>query len=838
MPTPYDDCLNEAVLHDLIDEKQRDQFQKAFNDAKLEAERMGKSVGEQTNWASAQAVKQMMNEVGKKKVDVAQKIMKIDAAIESVKKTQVQKMPEWIAKIVGETNAIYRGVETLLGERIRGWGSDLSITQQREAARGVLFSHINSLMEAIRTKNLGLTRDRVAPKEMMRAYLDGHSDVAGAKENAGGYLKAKELALNMLEEQGVKVNRIEKHAPQDFNSGKLHDMGKEAFVESMMSDWKAGTFKLRDWSSPEGAYFQPGKDDARVLEMLGGTDKKPGMYKTITTNGNAAIQPGVRRGETMTDRYNKRRVIDWKDADAYFHFLDKYGHGSENLGEILIREMNGFADDIGTVRVLGDDAQRTVDTILDWAKREGNLSSGQIKALEKTWFHSSGEANQVANVTMANAAKTTRLWLTSVQLPNAMLGAAPDFAFAKSISTFNGLNTSRMISDYLRSGVDVRKARQQGLIVQADRGFLHDHAGEQFTLSGPAKYAGMAAEFVMKGTGLDGHTTRLRTMVGREFLATMADIADKGWADLPALNRRFLERYGIDGKDWELLRTHAMSGERLFMDPALMAREQTGRARDAAMKMLGAVDAESGIAINESSTATRAMWLGKTHPGDFGGELLRSFQYKGFATSVMLKSGWRMVDSMFDSSGMTPRGRYIAGLVIEATVLGAFSLQLKNIATGKDPESMDTVSFWGKAAAQGGAGGMLGDYVKTMWQTRSLSDTSRMLTPTAGLMADAYALTTGNLGQMYEGEKTNAGREAARFAKKYAMPRLWMTNLAVDRMVWDTLQRVADPDAAGSFQRQRQKLHKDTGQSYFSAPGSDFSDMRAPDAGAAFRARQ
>src|SRR6185369_15940142 len=103
---------------------------------------------------------------------------------------------------------------------------------------------------------------------------------------------------------------------------------------------------------------------------------------------------------------------------------------------------------------------------------------------------------------------------------------------------------------------------------------------------------------------------------------------------------------------------------------ASIALSEGGAPRTAAMKLLGAIDAESARGMNEGSLATRAMMLGKTQPGDFTGEFLRSLQYKGFSASVMLKSGWRMIDNLFGGAGVMPRGRYVAALAIEATVLG------------------------------------------------------------------------------------------------------------------------------------------------------------------------
>jgi hypothetical protein len=420
------------------------------------------------------------------------------------------------------------------------------------------------------------------------------------------------------------------------------------------------------------------------------------------------------------------------------------------------------------------------------------------------------------------------MWLSSTQLHSAALGSLPDYAFMKSVASFNGLDPVRMMGEYLKGTINPRQARQMGLLVQDGIRGMRDHAGEQFTGSGMVRIVGGAAEMVMRGTGLDAHTQAGRTAIGKEFLATLADVADKNWTDLPALNRNFLERYAINAKEWDLLRTKGMEGERLFLDPLPLTRE-AGASRSAGMKLLGAIDAESARGMNEGSLATRAMLLGTTKPGDFTGEFLRALQYKGFSASVMLKSGWRMVDNLFGEAGVMPRGRYVAALAIEATVLGALSLQLKNLASGKDLESMETVNFWAKAGAQGGAGGMLGDFVKTMWQTRGSEDIGRMVTPTAGLLVDTYALTTGNAAQWWDAKNTNFEREAVRYGKKYLLPRFWMTNLAVDRMGWDTLQRAADPEASRAFQRLQQQLQKNTGQHYFSPPGSDLGNMRAPE---------
>ena len=52
-----------------------------------------------------------------------------------------------------------------------------------------------------------------------------------------------------------------------------------------------------------------------------------------------------------------------------------------------------------------------------------------------------------------------------------------------------------------------------------------------------------------------------------------------------------------------------------------------------------------------------------------------------------------------------------------------------------------------------------------------------------------------------------------------AAGRLWYTRLATDRLLWDTLQRMADPDAAGAFSRIEQRVRKESGTQYWWRPG-------------------
>jgi hypothetical protein len=413
-----------------------------------------------------------------------------------------------------------------------------------------------------------------------------------------------------------------------------------------------------------------------------------------------------------------------------------------------------------------------------------------------------------------------------------------------------------------------RKGMQMGLVtdiaIQGNReNFEKNLASQlgQFTgqgweaaTSGVHRVAGQAAEVVMRGTLLDHHTTALRASVGHTALADLANMAGQSFENLDPAVGRFLQRYGIAAKQWDILRTKALPGEGLFMDPGWLAGPMSGSSqaeKNAAIKLLGAVNFETrNYAVPEGNVATRAFWLGETRPGTYGGEALRSAQFLGFGTAVTMQHGFRAIEQIMGQHGGMFRGSYLAALVVSGTILGALSLQMRALATGKDLRNMNPWSddpkhvadFWLEAAVAGGALGMVGDQAKKMLQSKSRADASRLLTPTGGLAYDVATLGFGNISQAWSGEKTNFGREAVQVARKDLLPRLWYTNWAFDRLIWDTAQRFADPDAGQSIQRQRERAQKDAGQDFWLAPGSfDLNRMelnvRPPNLGTAVGAR-
>lgn len=85
------------------------------------------------------------------------------------------------------------------------------------------------------------------------------------------------------------------------------------------------------------------------------------------------------------------------------------------------------------------------------------------------------------------------------------------------------------------------------------------------------------------------------------------------------------------------------------------------------------------------------------------------------------------------------------------------------------------------------------------------------------------------------GKKTNAGREMVKFIQQ-ATPgqSLWFLRMAWERMLFDQLQYLVDPEAHQAFARRMQMRKTDYKQDYYWRPG-EATPRRAPDMGAMTR---
>jgi hypothetical protein len=185
------------------------------------------------------------------------------------------------------------------------------------------------------------------------------------------------------------------------------------------------------------------------------------------------------------------------------------------------------------------------------------------------------------------------------------------------------------------------------------------------------------------------------------------------------------------------------------------------------------------------------------------------------------------------TKGAGSAAAYSASLMVGMTVLGALTMQLKDLVSGKDPRDMTTGKAWAAAAAQGGGLGIYGDMLYTGLGGNSRggqANWTNLAGPVASTAGDLLNVTLGNAGQAIQGKDTKAGAELLRFAKQNTpLINLWYLRSAIDHMVMHDMQENLSP---GYLSHMRGQARRDWGQDYWWAPGEGVPS-RAPDLGAA-----
>jgi len=823
------DCLRKAVADGKLSAEGFETYERYLTDAERRAEQSGLSGPSAYTFAATEAAKEMADRARSVKSQVATGIVAIDRAWEQAGGHSVNRF--W-------------GMLAVLGENVRGGGVSSSIVARHRAVYATLQSFTAEFLDGLQSKAAGLVRDRALPVQTVRALYGVDTGDQASMNAAKTWAAATDHALGMLRRAGVPIGQLEDwRLPQRFDPLAVRALNPDGFRDLMADWWQRGRLRLRDWEGEGKAYLMPGRDDDRVREIL---DR---AYTNITTDGTGALEPGALRTATLADKYGRRRAFEWADAEAWHDFNRTMGVTDDGIGELMIGHMNQMSRDIAVAQVLGPDPDRAAKILLEMYAKEGG-SKFTTRMLANVFEQAAGHASTPVSERMALAGQGIRSGLASAQLGGAVLSATTDFQFTRATASWNGLEMTQIGAEYVKGLNPANKAHRieamrSGLILDVGLSRLGDAMRDNMTdvwtrrgsgtsvdtaISGFASITGRAAEFIMRAQGLSIHTQAMRDGFGMIMQGHFADVAGNAFDKLSAIDRRTLGRYGITADDWELLRTKTLdrrSNGVAFMDPARLAREGTPQEQEAALKMIGAIAAEQRFAVPEGNAVTRALVLGATRPGTVEGEFLRAaWQYKGFPLAVTIMHGFRMMDTLADANGQWFRGSYAAGMMVMLTSLGALTLQLKNIAGGKDPEPMDTAKFWARAAAQGGVGGIVTDMAKQGFAAQSATDVARLLSPTAGFAWDLQQLTLGQLGQRFDGKEPKFSRDAVNFAGKYT-PDVWYTRLAMDRLVWDTLQKAADPDAAGTFARIEERARKDQNTRFWWRPGS--TSPRAPD---------
>jgi hypothetical protein len=479
--------------------------------------------------------------------------------------------------------------------------------------------------------------------------------------------------------------------------------------------------------------------------------------------------------------------------------------------------------------------------------------------------------------------------LSSAQLGSAFISSFSDLWTQKVTRTFNGLPSVGMVREIfslMRPGNAEDRAFGVKLGLGAEAWVTRALGVSRFQEITGSGLSAKISDTVFRASLLSSWTDAGRKAFGMEFLSYIGENTGKTFAQLPEALRNSMTRYGLTESHWNVIQQADVinrDGARYldlksitmlagkekgaveaFAEAAQLAAAQervqgnvttrgSGKAalgvrlieqgkkaqatynkieliRDASYKLHEMILSETDFAVPSPDALVRAIATQGQKRGSIMGELARSLAlYKQFPITMI---STHLARGAFTLDGLD-KGKYLAELLIGLTIMGGISLQAREVIKGKDPRPMDTPEFWGAAFLQGGGAGIFGDLFFSDVNRYGGGMIETLAGPVGGLIDDSTRLTMGNLHQFIQGKETKFASEAVNFAHRYTPgSNAWYSRLAMERLIWDRLREMADPNSSQSFRRTMQNARRDYGQEFWWKPGAPMPE-RAPDLGSA-----
>lgn len=552
----------------------------------------------------------------------------------------------------------------------------------------------------------------------------------------------------------------------------------------------------------------------------------------------------------------------FRDADAWAAYNDAFG--SADPFRSVVSHLEGMARDIALMRVLGPNpqaglehaiqvGQRQLSKDFDGRRTAAGTDAAQLVKVAQDQQRAEGRLNRrVAHARAMLGAVTgsnnvpadqasaaflagTRQILTGAQLGSAILSSPTDLWTMKMAAQSVGMNGRSVWTRHaqlLASSATRETAAQMGYAADtlADAGSASArYMGEVWS----PEITSRITNAVLRASGLSFWTDCARQAWQMEFSGFLASQAHLDFAGLPKPMRELFTRRGITAGDWDKLRDPASlftapNGSK-FLSPLIFA--QTSRlprseAEGLSARLGAIIEQEMEFAVPSVTLEGRTAWLGDAKPGTFAGELLRSgLMYKSFGLSVTLN----VIRRAMAQQDITSRAVFVASMIAGLTVFGAVSVQLKDLAKGRDPRPMNTAAFWGQALMQGGGFGIFGDFLGSETSRTGGGMAETLTGPVVGLGADLTRAVMSNAARVAEGKDPMLGRDLVNLGRRYTPgASLWQTRLAMDRLVWDQLQWLLDPEAKQAWARAEKNRAKIGRNGSWWEPG-EAAPERAPD---------
>lgn len=718
------------------------------------------------------------------KIEIAQS--KRDAINKAIKSQKLNEMAESHPKGYGA------GLLALIHRDATGLSKYTNVEKLSQTLANRYHAQVADMLSKFRTRKLGLTQDVEGLQNFVRALFGEQVD-GEISQLAKQYKALLDEMVDNFNKAGGSLRKLDSyHLPQSHN--------RRLVTAADDDEWINFVMPLLDRSKMVDIY-------GRVLTDAELVDALKFSKKTIETEGLNKIpdlEPLPRGiGKKLAKKHSEKRFLHFKDAEGWLTYHSKFG--ANDIFASINNHIEIMSHDTAMMQMFGPNPSEMFDTLLRQAQKNGVSDSMQVKA-RRRWDTVTGAVNDKGSEAFADAAQGMRNWISASLLPKAIISAMSDTSFSALTSVYNGISVPFMKQIALMSSEEMQTfATKLGLGADSWTGMAvsANRLGETYGVGWSAK----VSEAVMRGQGMSVWTQSGRHAFGMELLGAMADHAGKTFDDLPERFRKALERYDINGDDWNKFRRTKKQVYKGIKYLDLKLDEGGKFSRMALTEMDYAVPSPGVIERSYQTMGLKA--------GTVEGEVTRSLmQFKSFPITMLTTHFMRMVHQ----NGLQNQIAYGSALVLSTTMMGALAMMGKDIAAGREPRMPgDDVNsqgkFWAAALTQGGGLGILGDLFFSDVNRFGGGPIQSMIGPSASMIDDVFKLTVGNVQELIAGDDMKLSQEIGDFVNRYTPDLIWtkpITDGIVDQAVlW------ADPKAQQRFNRQMRKRKREYDQEYW-----------------------
>lgn len=818
-------ALNAAEIKGIEDRISRHMRQNAIKDPNGA---LSMSPEQRLNDAATSAAKELVYEAQKKKQRVAQTILAHDRI-----QRHLEQFPD-----------MFDGLDRMIAFHADGKANTLSVESRARAIERDALRQMLDTLEATNPKFFGLLEN---PEGVQMLVKELHGQKTGDVDAAQGAKVFHEIAARLRE----RFNRSGGDVGQLDDWGMPHHHSQAQVAKAGRQQWATDVLPLLDrkrYVNEDGTRMT----DAEVGDFLGHA------WASIATGGVNKLEPGRGgMGSGMrANRGNESRQVHFKDGEAYIQYQQKYGERS--LYEVLTGHIAGVSKDIALVETFGPNPDLAYSLFRDRALKEQTLTDprkvGRLHkraiSSENLYNYVSGRTLPVASQWLADTFDTLRSWLTASRLGSAVITSFSDDATMYLSAHVNKLPAMRLFANEMAAlnpanRMEKRMAMRAGLAMNTLLSSLNRFGADSFTSGAPGFMSGVSnasskiAGATLRASGLNAMTEARKRAYGVTFMHALGAVTKdhKTLSALDAVDHRILLAKGITETDFTVWKRAILEdwggGNDAMLTPDAIYRIPDAQLadlgnpqqlrEDAATRLLGVVLEETDVAVIEPGAKERAMMMSGLQRGTWKGEITRSFfLFKSFPIAMMtrhIQRGWSMPTG-------TGRAAYIASLIASTTVMGAVSLQINEMLSGRDPRDITDPRFGVAAMLKGGSLGLYGDFLFSDTTRHGQGPVASLLGPMVGLVESAIGITQGSAVKVALGKEVDPGAETVRFVKSN-LPgaNLWYAKAALDHLIFHQLQEYFSP---GYLRKMKKRSEKEFGQKYWWEPGEAVPD-RAPD---------